>query len=111
LTTHSSLLTSTPAFSKQLLPTRQVMASLVIHQGGRALVAELDHVAQFEQGEAEDADGRRINKGISVAQVVFQIGLEGGQRFFIDAQEQCFSRRCGQDFIKVDLKRLKRNLV
>ena len=66
--------------------------------------AELQHVAQFQQGKAAEADGGMVGQWIGVPQVPFEGGLQRGHGLFVKAKNQFLGRRGAEDFIEEDLQ-------
>ena len=76
----------------------------VVHQRGDALRAEPQHVVQFQQGEAAEADGGMIGQRVGVPQMPFEGGFQRGNGLFVKPEEQFLSRRRAEDFVEEDLQ-------
>src|SRR5205823_12224008 len=85
---------------EQRQPVSRTLTDRVVNQTGDALRAKLQHVLDFEQGEAADANRRVVGQQIGVGQVSFQGGLQRRQGLLVKAEDQFFGRRSAKDFIE-----------
>ena len=69
-----------------------------------ALRAKLQHVLQFQQGKAADADAGVIGQRIGVPQMLFEGRLQRGQGLLVEPEDQFVGGRRAQDFIEEDLQ-------
>ena len=69
-----------------------------------ALGAELQHVVQFQQGEAAKPHAGMIGQRVGVLQVPFEGGLQRGNGLLVKAEDQFLGRRRAEDFIEENLQ-------